>query len=235
LSPENRIGELDLARGLCILGMIGVHLVYDLTEIYPLFPVYPPLFLFLKNWGGTAFFLLSGISATLGSHPLRRGSQVLLCAAAVSAVTSLAGSPIRFGVLHCLGACMVLWTALRKLPADALLSLAAVCMVLGAAAARTFVSVPFLYPLGLVRADFYSADYFPLFPFLGFFVAGSCLGRHLYAARRSLFPRLSFSSPAARFLRLCGRNSLFLYLAHQPVLIFLIEAAIFTGGVFREI
>ena len=47
--PENRIPELDILRGFCILSMIAVHLIYDLTEIYCVFPAYPAAVLFLKN------------------------------------------------------------------------------------------------------------------------------------------------------------------------------------------
>ena len=234
MTPQNRIPELDLLRGFCILVMIAVHAIYDLRELYALFPAYPPLFSLLKEQGGAVFFLISGISATLGRHSLKRGLQVFFCGLAVSTVTAAAGFlPIRFGVLHCLGICMLLWALFRSLPSGVLLSLGAVAIVLGAAVARMAVSAPFLYPLGLARPDFQSADYFPLFPFLGYFLAGGWLGRKCYPNRRSLFSA-AFSSPLSRFLRFCGRHSLLLYLSHQPVLIGLIEAAIFTGGVFLE-
>ena len=66
MTPQNRIPELDLLRGFCILVMIAVHAIYDLRELYALFPAYPPLFSLLKEQGGAVFFLISGISATLG-------------------------------------------------------------------------------------------------------------------------------------------------------------------------
>jgi len=234
LTPQNRIPELDLLRGFCILVMIAVHAIYDLTELYAVFTAYPPLFALLKEQGGAVFFLIAGISATLGRHSLKRGLQVFFCGLAASAVTAAAGFlPIRFGVLHCLGVCMMLQRVFRAIPSGALPILGAGIALLGAVFARTAVSAPLLYPLGLTRPDFQSADYFPLFPFLGYFLAGGWLGRTLYAHRRSLFSA-DFSSPLSRFLRFCGRHSLLLYLAHQPVLIVLIEAAIFTGGVFLE-
>lgn len=235
MTPQNRIPELDLMRGFCILVMAAVHFIYDLTELYPVFQSAPPHYLFLKEQGGAVFFLISGVSATLGSHPLKRGLQVFLCGMLVSAVTGAAGFPVRFGVLSCLGVCMLLWTLFRSLPAPPLIFFSAAALLLGTVFPHVPVSAPFLYPLGLCRPDFQSADYFPLFPFFGFFLAGSCLGRRLYRNRRSLLPRFSFSSPPARFLRLCGRKPLILYLAHQPFLIFTIETAIFIGGVFREI
>jgi len=44
-----RIWELDALRGICILGMVVIHLLYDLN-----IPLPSPL-VFLQNWGGCAF------------------------------------------------------------------------------------------------------------------------------------------------------------------------------------
>ena len=227
MMPKNRIPELDILRGFCILSMIAVHLIYDLTEIYCVFPAYPAAVLFLKNRGGIVFFLLSGVCATLGHRRLRRGITVLLCAVAVSAVTVAIGTPIRFGVLHALGSCMILWTWLQRLPRRVLPYLSLFLIGAGALFDNITVSVPFLYPIGLRTAGFSSADYFPLFPYLGYFLAGVCLGRRFYPARRSLLPAFSFTGKFSRLLSFCGRHSLPLYLLHQPVLIAAIEAVLF--------
>ena len=230
LKSKDRIRELDAARGICILGMIAVHFVYDLTELYPVLHwAYPPFFLLLKNWGGVAFFLISGICITLGHHHLRRGLTVLGCGLLISAVTVLSGAmPIRFGVLHCLGICMLSWTVFRRASVPALCAFAAILIPAGILVSHTVVAVPWLYPLGLIAPDFQSADFFPLLPNLGYFLAGATLGRHFYRMKESLFPDF----PRFSFLCFCGRHSLILYLTHQPVLIFLIEAAISTGGTY---
>lgn len=232
MTPEKRIPELDAARGICILGMIIIHAVYDLTELYPILHWdYPPFFLLLKEWGGVAFFLISGICATLGHRHLRRGLIVLGCGVLVSAVTVLAGfAPIRFGVLHCLGLCMLCWELFRKAAGKLLCALGILFIVSGFLFRSIHVTAPYLYPLGLITKTFESADFFPLLPYLGFFLAGAVLGRRCYPDRKSLFRHL----PPLRFFRFCGRHSLFLYLIHQPVLIFFIEAAVFTGGTFHE-
>lgn len=224
MTPKNRIPELDAARGLCILAMVCVHFLYDITELYGLLPMPLPAIYTLLKSGGCIFFILSGISATLGHRHLRRGLAVFGCGIAVSAVTALAGFvPVRFGVLQCIGASMVLWMLFQVLPNAALVAVASLCLALGAIFARITVSVPFLYPLGLTKEGFESADFFPFFPFFGYFLAGACLGRSLYAARRSLLPSTFFSSLPLRFLCLCGRHSLLIYLIHQPILIFAIE------------
>ena len=75
---KQRIWELDALRGLCILGMVAVHFVYDLVELYGLVQwQYPALFSFIKDWGGVLFLVLSGICVTLGRSHIRRGLQVL--------------------------------------------------------------------------------------------------------------------------------------------------------------
>lgn len=228
MKPENRIPELDAARGICILGMVIVHLIYDLTELYPVLTwAYPPFFLFLKDWGGIAFFLISGIAVTLGRRHLRRGLVVFGCGLLASAAMKLTGAmPIRFGVLHALGLCMLCWEPFRKLPVKAIGIVGTALAALGPLFGTVTVSANWLYPLGLTAAGFQSADYFPLIPYFGYFLLGACLGKKLYPSRHSLFPRGSFAKPLLRFFCLCGRHSLWIYLLHQPLLILIIEAAL---------
>ena len=84
---RQRIWELDALRGLFILIMAWVHLVYDLVEFFDVtsFRFFGP-FRWLQTWGGVAFVLLSGCCAVLGRHPARRGLQVLGCGALVQVV-----------------------------------------------------------------------------------------------------------------------------------------------------
>lgn len=223
---KKRIWELDAFRGLCILGMVLVHLVYDLVELYGILQwTYPPIFSFLKNWGGVLFLLLSGTCATLGSRHLRRGLVVLGCAVLVTAVTGgmilLGFHPsilISFGVLHCLGLCMLLWEPLRRLSTPVLALIGLVLVFLGLYFRTVTVACPFLFPLGLVHPDFFSSDYFPLLPNLGFFLLGACLGRILYKDKTTRFPRVDPSTPVVAFLSACGKASLPIYLLHQPIL-----------------
>lgn len=228
MKPANRIPELDAARGICILGMIAVHLIYDLTELYPVLTwEYPPFFLLLKDWGGIVFFLISGIAVTLGRRHVRRGLVVFGCGLLVSAAMRLTGAmPIRFGVLHCLGICMLLWELFQKAQPRALAIAGVVLAALGLIFIRVTIGAAWLYPLGLTTASFQSADYFPLLPYLGFFLLGALLGKFLYPQRRSLFAQTAFEKPLPHFLCLCGRKSLFIYLIHQPLLILIIETVL---------
>ena len=222
-----RIWELDAFRGICILGMVTVHFIYDLTELYGVIRwEAPALYSFVQNWGGVLFLLLSGICATLGSRSLRRGAIVFGCGMICTAVTAgmywlgMAESyiVIRFGVLHCLGICMILWTVFKKLPTGALAIVGASMIALGFLFRGILVETAWLFPLGLVSPGFSSSDYFPLLPNLGFFLVGAVLGRTVYRNKQTLLPKVNPQAPVLRFLGFCGRQSLFIYLLHQPVL-----------------
>ena len=225
---KKRIWELDAFRGLCILGMVLVHLVYDLTVLYKLVQwQMPEGFHFVQQWGGVIFFLVSGISATLGSRSVRRGILVICCGLVVSAVTwgmvllKLAGNgmQIYFGVLHCLGCCMLLWGLITQRPAWAVALLSVAALGLG----FWFRTLPpvetyWLMPFGRYWPGFASSDYFPLLPYLGFFLAGTLLGRLLYREKKTLLPGVNPGNPILRALGFCSRHSLWIYMLHQPVL-----------------
>ena len=211
-----RIWELDALRGICLLGMVVIHLLYDLNISLPL-----PLRL-LQEWGGCAFLLLSGVCVTLGHHPIRRGLVVLGCGMVCTLVTwgmyalhwTDHRAVIWFGVLHCLGVCMLLWPLLQRIPSGWLGALGGVLIVLGFYVEGLLLPTPVLVPLGIRYPGFASADYFPLLPYLGFFLLGAVTGRTLYRVKESLFP----ATRPFRFLCFCGRHSLLIYLLHQPIL-----------------
>ena len=225
---KQRIWELDAFRGICILGVIIIHTVFDLTTLYGLVDwTLPAWFQWIQQWGGILFILLSGICATLGRHHLKRGAAVLLCGLLVTAVTAgmvLLGLAdpsliIYFGVLHCLGVCMLSWELFRRLPTAVLGPLGAVMAVAGLILLRNVFELPhFLVIFGFLYPGFSSSDYFPLLPYLGFFLVGAAMGRTLYAKRVSLLPAVDPGNPVIRFLTFCGRQSLWIYLLHQPLL-----------------
>lgn len=225
---KNRIWELDAARGLALLGMLIIHFVYDLVELFGVFAWQEPAwYLFVKNNCGFIFLVISGISATLGSRCLRRGFQVFACGLLCTAVTGgmyllgMADSSILiyFGVLHCLGVCMVLWHWLRKLPNWSITLLGAALTVLGLILGQLYLNVHWaLIPLGFCPVWFRSSDYFPLLPNLGFFLLGAGLGRVLYREKKTRFPGVSPQRQPVRLLCAMGRQSLPIYLLHQPVL-----------------
>ena len=225
---KKRIWELDAFRGLCVLGMVAVHLVYDLVYLYRMVSwKLPEWFLFVQEWGGLLFLLLSGICVTLGRHSVKRGALVFACGLVCTLVTGLmfaydfAGRSIIifFGVLHCLGCCMLLWPVFKGLPWWGLLLLGGALAALGLWMG-TFPPVEnnWLFPIGLIPKGFASSDYFPLFPNLGYFLMGAALGKTVYGKKESLLPGWEGKCFLFRGLQWCGTHSLWIYLLHQPVL-----------------
>lgn len=223
---KQRVWELDALRGICVIGMVFVHFVYDLVELYRFVQwEYPAAFLLLMK-GGVLFLMISGICATLGSRSVRRGLIVFGCGMLVTAVTAgmyllnFAGKSIiiNFGVLHCLGICMILWPLFRKMPWLPLALIGVAVIGLGQWFDTLRVDARFLFPFGLRYEGFTSSDYFPLFPCFGWFLLGAAIGKTLYRNKQTLLPRVDAQKGVLRFLCFCGRNSLQIYLIHQPVL-----------------
>jgi uncharacterized membrane protein len=71
-----------------------------------------------------------------------------------------------------------------------------------------------LAPLGIYSSTFSSSDYFPLFPWLFVFLAGTFLGRFAAAEK---FPQFTYKShiPPLSFM---GRHALIIYIVHQPII-----------------
>lgn len=228
---KKRIWELDAMRGFFIWVIMFIHLSYDLVDMFGIIkPAYPQLYAFQFAWGGTPFLVIAGISATLGSHPVKRGLTVIgggmLCTAATLGMYLLdfadKGIIIYFGVLHCLGLCMLLWVAFRKCPWYLLGILGILLSAAGLYFKTLTVSHPYLILLGLCPRSFVSSDFFPLLPNFGYFLVGAMIGKLVYKNKTSLFPRVSEKNILRRFFCFCGRHSLAFYLIHQPVLVALV-------------
>lgn len=237
---KKRIWELDVLRGVCLLVMTVIHFVYDITVLFPLVQwQVPGWYSYLVPLTGSIFVLISGICVTLGKHPVRRGLTVLgggmLCTA-VTVLLSFTGFcdesiVIYFGVLHCLGCCMLLWPLFRRCPHWLLPVVGLGLLLLGRYLETLQGRWVWLIPLGVVTPEFVSSDYFPLVRHLGTFLCGAGAARYVYAGGVSLFPKVREKFFLIRFFGWCGRKSLWIYLLHQPVLA-AVAAALYV--VFRK-
>ena len=220
MSPGKRVDVLDGWRSLAVLTMCLWHFCWDLT----LFGLLDRAA--MQSWTAQlvrafivcSFVLLAGISSRYSRSNGRRCLRLALCAAAVSLAPAAVGEPVRFGILHLLavgtGVYALLRNALDRLPERAALALWGVLFAAGTfVPARVRVSVPWLWPLGLRTTGFFSADYYPIVPWLFLFLAGAAMGGLLRSSRA---PWLDWKLPRA--LTWPGRHALGIYLIHQPVL-----------------
>ncbi len=241
---KRRIHFLDELRGFCIVLMIAYHAFYTLGVLFHLssanrllafFAPVEPLF-------AGIFILLCGFSCRLSRSNVRRGALLALIAVLLSLffLLFMREEMIWFGILHCLAVCILLFALMRplldKVPTAAGLIGCVILFVctwwfpyyqggllgvppLAVAWPHEWQQLWFLMPLGI--GNVFSADYFPLLPWVFCFFFGGFLGRlsdrlPAFCYKRHL-PPLAF----------CGRHSLAIYLIHQPIiygLAFLVSA-----------
>jgi uncharacterized membrane protein len=224
----HRIWEIDFLRGLAIILMVGYHLLFDLGE----FRGVKRFLGFSTNLSSAAwtaaqylfaglFVVLSGISSTLSRNNVHRGLKLLAVSLAVTVATyvfdpSLA---VYFGILQCLAVSILIYGAAFEKAGPA------GCAAWGTLVIGLSVALPilnrgvairsdWLLPLGIHSPDSSSFDYFPLIPWFGVFLAGTALGKSVYAAKRSF---LHWRLPET-FVNTAGRHSLLIYIVHQPVI-----------------
>ena len=239
-----RFWEVDLLRGVAIMLMVLYHLAFDLDyfAVYQI-DVTSGFWLAAARISASLFLLLVGLSLTLSYSRalllrqedrfffrlLKRSTRILGLALGITAVTYfvIGKGFIVFGVLHLIGLSLLLaYPLLRLQRMNFIFGLLAI--LAGACLQTVSVDYPWLLWLGLAPPDFYSLDYFPIFPWFGVILAGMGLGDMLYPGYRRRFPLLDLSgSPLIRGLAFLGRNSLLIYLIHQPIMI----ALFCLGGV----
>lgn len=221
-SPGGRIWEIDALRGAAVIAMAAFHAIFDLSYFAGIDLLPGGAWFWIPRAIGAAFIFLAGISLTLGRrNPLRRGATIFAWGLAITAVTWLAfpTNTIWFGVLHLIGLSLILAPLLERWA----LPLAAGCIALGAWLQGVTVPFPWLLWLGLRPEAFYTFDYYPLLPWLGVMLLGVYAGKRLYAGGRKFkIPELG-TVPGISQLCLLGRNSLLIYLLHQPVLVLLVK------------
>ena len=227
-----RFDGLDTLRGCTLVSMMLYHAAWDLVYIFRVnWPWYESYGAYLWQqsicW---TFLLLSGYCFRLGHRPVRRGLAVFGGGALVTAATVLfmPENRVFWGVLSLLGAAVLLTVPLdrffRRLPAAVGLgaSFGLFLLTRGVPERRfLFLSLPaWLYRndwtaiLGFPQPRFYSTDYFPLLPWLFLFWTGY----FLYGLRRPADLPPSLSRLRLPVLTAVGRQSLWVYLLHQPVI-----------------
>ena len=212
--------EVDVLRGLAVIGMVAYHFYFDLgpTSV---------LFTHLARTTAIIFLLLVGFSFSFSydrhrknqlffsRHIIFRATKIFLAASAVTLVTYFVSPAltVRFGVLHLISFSLLLLlpfilTHNRVIPA--------------------LISIVFLligFANGLDLADYPTFDFYPILPWFGFILLGYSLAPYYQKFRSTVIPTIP--PPVTKPLSFLGRHSLLIYLAHQPIifgLLFLLKS-----------
>ncbi|WHH59954.1 heparan-alpha-glucosaminide N-acetyltransferase [Petroclostridium sp. X23] len=221
MNTNNRIWEVDFIRGLAIILMVIFHLIVDLKDFYSYDIEYLGGFWYYEGkLSAILFMLTSGISSTFSKNNTKRGAVVFGFGLILSLATYLFDPEyyIRFGILHFLGVCMLLYKSINKLSNKVTFSLATSFIIIGNAISKITIDTPYFFPLGLTDRNFSSLDYYPIFPWLGVFLYGVIIGKTIYKQKRSLFVK-NLKLDTIVYL---GQHSLLIYLTHQPMLLALL-------------
>ena len=228
---------MDAARGVAIIMMIFYHSTYDLDTLggYDIQSTTGYWALFADVTAGL-FLLLVGVSLAISrartsltgwrlfGKYLARGLRILAYGVVLTGVfLALGMGVVAFGILHLIGISIIL--------AYPFLGLRFTNLVLGVLIFATgqYILAQDLYsqsfwllPFGVVPEGMVMPDYRPIMPWFGVVLIGLFFGNLVYGdGGRPAVTEDEAPLPARPLLPL-GRNSLFVYLIHQPVIIALL-------------
>ena len=223
-----RIDELDSLRATALVMMLISNFVSDLDYFGIMEVVKGDKWWWLARATAFLFVSISGISYFLAHQKeydfmitLKRTQRLIFWAFAITLVTYFFAPDayIRFGVLHLLALASIVAFPVARKPLYAF-GIGVFLLVIPLSSNSNLVW------LGLQETGTFAVDYFPLNPWLGIFFIFLSAACKIYPAGK---PVLSFKWPE-KWLWF-GRNTLIVYVIHQPILIGLL---ILSGNVSLE-
>ncbi|MBM4240522.1 MAG: DUF1624 domain-containing protein [Euryarchaeota archaeon] len=247
MNLNKRFWEIDSLRGLAIIMMIIYHFFYDLNY----FNVYnfnlnsdfswffgrtiAIIFIFLVGTSLSLSYSRSRLSAKYTTEKdlfikyLKRGLRIFSWGLLINLVSwiFIPGEFIAFGILHFIGISIILeYSAIKYTYKNynyLNLCMAIIFIGIGLYLRNFTFDFSWLMWLGFIPYNIHTVDYFPLLPWLGVVSIGLFVGNILYKnyLRRFSLPDLSNLS-IIRLFSFLGRNSLLIYLIHQPIIIIIL-------------
>lgn len=235
MADTKRVYLLDVLRGIAVIAMIVHHgyVLLNFTKGVTFSFFTSGLFEFLQMFFVSVFLLVSGICTNYSKNTVKRGLVIFGAAVIVTFVTAVllpvigvTGLEIYFGILHMFGVAMLLYSSLKPIlercNGTVVLVVCVALFVIQNVVMHyvPFVESPFNFTmiLGFPSKNFFSADYYPLFPYFFMFVAGAMIGRPI---KEGCFPSWFYTARCKPF-EFVGRHSLIIYLLHQPIIFALI-------------
>ena len=220
---KNRLTELDSLKALALVMMLVSNFVSDLNFFKIMEVSKGDTWWYLARITASLFVCISGVSYYLANRKntnfanvLTRTKRLFFWAFAITIITYFfqPDAYIRFGVLHLLAlASIVAFPFVQRPILGFLVGLLLFFLPLS--------SAPLSVWFGLRETGFFAVDYFPLNPWLGLFFISMVFAKFIYPEGKAL---TSINWPE-KWLWL-GRNTLLIYVFHQP---FLITILLVTG------
>ena len=223
-----RIDELDSLRATALALMLVLNFVTDLNHFGLMNTETGDMWWWLARITASLFVGISGVSYFL-AHRLEydftktfgRTKRLIFWAFVITIITYIfePSAYVRFGVLHLLALASIVAFPVARKPEFAL-GIGLILLIIPLSSNSNLVW------LGLRETGFLAVDYFPLNPWLGIFFIGLALASRIYPEGKPL-TEIQWPEKWLWF----GRNTLTIYVIHQPILIGLL---VLTGQVPLE-
>lgn len=243
-----RISEIDFFRGVSILLMVMDHLIMALSDVYirrwvMLNPTdqyisgiletvnhinHSPHLQRARFFFIATFCIITGISTSFSRNNFKRGIKLLIVAIGITIVTTIAKTPIYFGIIHMMAASILIYSVVEKISKNriqknTIILFLIISMILLKSILRYYISsLPYhIYFLIKPHVVLYEmADLTPLFEYAPIIFAGILLAQVIYKQKTTKIKLLSYKifSP----IRLAGRISLWIYVLHQLIIILIL-------------
>ena len=223
-----RIDELDSLRATALVMMLVLNFVTDLNHFGIMNTETGDQWWWLARIAASLFVGISGVSYFL-AHRLEydfaktsgRTKRLIFWAFVITIITYIfePSAYVRFGVLHLLALASIVSFPVARKPEFAL-GIGLILLIIPLSSNSNLVW------LGLRETGFIAVDYFPLNPWLGIFFIGLALASRIYPEGKPL-TEIQWPEKWLWF----GRNTLTIYVIHQPILIGLL---VLTGQVPLE-
>lgn len=229
-----RLQWIDILRWSAIVLMVLFHLNYSLVHIFDseILNFSESFWFFLGKISALSFIFLAGFSYFLAEQKYGKSVKqryfryvcilgfLALC---ISFFTYFLFPKefIAFGILHFFALSFLLLPYFTRLWYW-LIPLAGVIIIYGIYFLPV-VEAAFFFPLGFRNTEFFSADYYPLFPYFGVLLLGY-VGA-FFSSQYGFLKYLSLSRKMyfwERGLIYLGKRSLLVYLIHQPIIIWVL-------------
>ncbi len=224
---------LDVSRGVSVLAMICYHFYWDLGYFgfIDLGTVVQGVGLLAAQLIGVSFITIAGISGrilTFSKNFKAKFSMRIVRLIILSSMISLAtffmdkNNFIFFGILHFLTICSIISLILVSVRKSYLLFLFFMVVGIMSLSSVTFDLPVTLSWLGFNKTPPITNDFYPLFPWLTFYLFGIWVGQKIMISQSRFLGDISFKYPLNnklfKFLEYVGKNSLIIYIFHQPIL-----------------
>ena len=223
-----RIDELDSLRATALVMMLVLNFVTDLNHFGIMNTETGDQWWWMARIAASLFVGISGVSYFLAhrqeydfTKTSGRTKRLIFWAFVITIITYIfePSAYVRFGVLHLLALASIVAFPVARKPEFAL-GIGLILLIIPLSSNSNLVW------LGLRETGFIAVDYFPLNPWLGIFFIGLALASRIYPEGKPL-TEIQWPEKWLWF----GRNTLTIYVIHQPILIGLL---VLTGQVPLE-